>query len=120
LRGPLVPSVQKSMREHRQALPSRPFGTSTPCTMDITWLEVPSIVGPAHVGLKDTFEVFACIGDPGFQRELLLAVQLNLSFPCAGRPLFRQLVGVDLFEGLQVTGENPNAVPLVRVLEYPA
>ena len=33
-------------------------------------------MGPAHVDLKDAFEIFACIGNPGFQGELFLRVGL--------------------------------------------
>jgi len=37
-------------------------------------------VGLAHVDLKDAFEIFACIDNPGFQGELLLSVQLASCF----------------------------------------
>jgi len=77
-------------------------------------------LGPAHVDLEDTFKVFACIGNPGFQGELLLVIQYIPVFPSSVRFLFWQFGGVDVFEGLEVTGKNPNTIPLVGILKYPA
>ena len=82
-------SVGPSCPEERvrtQASPSsRPQGCPFPFPVDITWFQVLSLVRPGHVDLKDTFEVFPCIGNPHFQGEMLLPAQYSLVFSCCSK-----------------------------------
>lgn len=84
------------------------------------WLGTLPIVGPTHVDPEDTFKIFRCTDNPGFQGEPLLVIQFSLVFPCPVSFLFWQFGGIDVFEGLKVTGKNLNTTSLVGTLKYPA